>query len=299
MSARFRHSSVLFLLVGTAALFSACSGKSDGAGDGSPQSGAGGTSDTSGATGGGSATGGTSSGDGGKGGTAGHAALGGAAGSGSGIGGTAAPGGSAGSDSGKGGAAGKATLGGSGGTDSSKGGASGNAGSGGSAGSAAGSGGVAGSGTCGPCPGVACGPPFEATVSAPSGAMISNLTATGDNGLEITCSSNGQSGAGCAWTCQSTIFQLRDGDYTVTFSAPGYDAAEVTFTVTNPTNCGCCGCPCHTERFDMVMLSPNGDDPGACCTSLETDAENCGSCGHACTTAFHCTNGDCVGPQGP
>ena len=152
---------------------------------------------------------------------------------------------------------------------------------------------------CGPCPGAACGPPFEATVTAQGAGMITNLQAVGDHGLMISCFANPQGNSACTWTCQSDAVPLSDGDYTVTVSAPGYDSTEITFTVTSPTNCGCCGCPCHTERFDQVVLTPNGDDLSACCADLETDSENCGSCGHACSLAFHCSKGDCLGPQAP
>jgi len=183
---------------------------------------------------------------------------------------------------------------GSGGSTSGIGGGGAGAGAG-AGGSAAGAGGsVAGAGGCGPCIRVACLPPVTISVTAPgnvaglTGELESSTTGTTLGPLQ--CYPDG--GATCSWHCQYYQTQLPDGDYTIVLTAPGYATKNVDFTVTNPTNCGCCGCGCGVGYQGSAALEPDGSATPECCSTLN-EMSNCGSCGNACDSGQTCTSGVC------
>jgi hypothetical protein len=124
--------------------------------------------------------------------------------------------------------------------------------------------------------------------------VIENLKAEGSGPLTVTCSAVFDDSP-CTWTCQSNaIYTLADGDYSVTLSAPGYASKTIDFTVTNPTNCGCCGCGCTIGVQSSVELEPDSTiQSGGCCADLENDERNCGACGRQCP-ANMCSNGSCL-----
>lgn len=255
-------------------------GSDGGSGASDPKGGSGGT--TSGSSGdagkgvGGTGRGGTSNGGTGAGGTD--------------VGGASGTGGSRGGTGGIGG-----TTAGSGGSTAGTGGSV--AGAGGSVAGAGGS--LGGTGGCGVCPRVACLPPITITVTASGGIAAlkgqveSNTTGTtlGD----LLCSPSGPAGS-CSWSCQFLQFQIPNGDYTIVLSAPGYEDKSVDFTVTQPTNCGCCGCGCGIGYQGTTTLEPDGSGTPECCSTLVTDTTNCGACGHACEAGQACSNGECVDP---
>jgi hypothetical protein len=202
-----------------------------------------------------------------------------------------------------GGGAGTGTSAGTGGLASGAAGASGgghstggsNATGGHSAGGASAVGGTAGGSACGPCPGIACAEAVQLTIApdpSAGGAIISNLKIDSP-GLDLQCRTNG--GSPCQWFCQSVSYQIADGDYTVTISAPGYAPATLDIHAVSPTNCGCCGC-CPFNYFKSVTLTPNGASPAGCCANLDSDSTNCGTCGHACPNSGPCVAGKC-GPS--
>jgi len=221
--------------------------------------------------------------------------------------------GDAGASGGTAGAGATANTGGAG-TGGSNGGASGTAGTGGSNGGAGGSNtggansgggqssggsamggasGAAGFAGCGPCPGYACPPSAVMLfVQAPNGGVIGSLTVDSP-GAGMDCARNG-----CGFVCRSTETKLPDGSYQVTLKAPGYGAKLVPFTITNPTQCGCCGC-CPGAFQQNVTLEPDGSPITGCCSDLQTDPMNCGTCGHACTAGASCSAGQCQPALGP
>jgi hypothetical protein len=125
-----------------------------------------------------------------------------------------------------------------------------------------------------------------------SGAtVIQNLKAEGE-GLNVNCYA--YTSTACEWTCQSTDYRLPDGDYSVTITAPGYADKTVDFTVTNPTNCGCCGCLCGAGYQGTVELVPSGTPTTTgCCANTDSDPNNCGACGRKCP-ANGCGAGKCL-----
>ena len=130
-----------------------------------------------------------------------------------------------------------------------------------------GTGGSTGTGGCGACPGIAClGMRFDVQAEADASAAISNLTVTSP-GLTLDCSAFGRG-------YQCTAYQAADGDYTITFSAPGFDPVSTSVQVHNPTNCGCCGC-CPFSTQQQITLHPNGQPTGGC-SDAATDADTCG-----------------------
>lgn len=179
-----------------------------------------------------------------------------------------------------------------GGSGSSQGGASGT-GTGGSGIGGTATGGIAGAGGCGPCLRIACLPPVWLTVLPDEGAgPIADLTVDVP-GLALNCSWIGSPTA-CQWTCQA--FQtVPGGHYTATISAPGFETQTVEFDINNPTNCGCCGCPCGASFQSTVMLRPTGEPTAGCCTALDRDPMNCGSCGNVCAIPT-CNDGRCAAP---
>jgi len=271
-------------------------GKGGGGGDG-----ASGGSDSKGGTGG---TMSGSSGDAGKG--VGGTGRGGTSNGGTGAGGTDVGGasGTGGSRGGTGGIGGTAGAGGStAGTGGSVAGAGGSvAGAGGSVAGAGGSvsgagGSLGGTGGCGVCAAVACLPPITITVTASGNIAalkghVENDT-TGTKLGDLQCSPSGLAGS-CSWSCQYFQTQIPNGDYTIVLSAPGYEDKTVDFTVTQPTNCGCCGCTCGVGYQGTTMLDPDGSGVPECCSTLVVDTGNCGACGHACQSGEACSNGECV-----
>lgn len=264
-------------------------GKGGGGGDG-----ASGGSDSKGGTGG---TMSGSSGDAGKG--VGGTGRGGTSNGGTGAGGTDVGGasGTGGSRGGTGGIGGTAGAGGStAGTGGSVAGAGGSvAGAGGSVSGAGGS--LGGTGGCGVCAAVACLPPITITVTASGNIAalkghVENDT-TGTKLGDLQCSPSGLAGS-CSWSCQYFQTQIPNGDYTIVLSAPGYEDKTVDFTVTQPTNCGCCGCTCGVGYQGTTMLDPDGSGVPECCSTLVVDTGNCGACGHACQSGEACSNGECV-----
>jgi hypothetical protein len=300
---RFARAYVLQILFVIAAAASACGGASTtdfGSGNSNKSrggdAGAGGDAGrATGGTGGSAARAGTS----GAGGSAAKGSAGGTGGGG--TSGGSGRGGSAGiSNGGVSGTTGGAAGSGTGGT--ARGGSSGTSGNAGASGrgtgGAAGSGGsgLGGSGgTCsGECPTYACEPVVALTVEVDSSGgagVIQNLKAEGV-GVHVTCTAFG--GTPCMWMCRSQEYELPGGDYSVTLSAPGYASKTIDFTITPPTNCGCCGCGCTVGAQETVKLTPDSTlQSGGCCADLESDSSNCGACGRTCP-ANMCFNGSCA-----
>jgi len=262
------------------------SGGTDGGGDGGS-----GASDPKGGSGGGTSGSAGKAGEGSGGTSRGGTSNGGTGAGGTDVGGASGTGGSRGGSGGGGG-----TVAGAGGSVAGAGGTVAGAG-----GSVAGAGGtVAGAGGCtGICPRVACLPPISINVTG--GANIAALTGhvenatTGDTLGDLQCYPSGPAGA-CGWNCQFYQFQIPNGDYTIVLDAPGYESKSVDFTVTQPTNCGCCGCGCGIGYQGSVMLEPDGNDIPECCSTLVVDTANCGTCGNVCQNNQACSNGACVDP---
>jgi hypothetical protein len=125
--------------------------------------------------------------------------------------------------------------------------------------------GTGGSGGCGPCPGYACmGMTFNVAAEADASVAIANLTASSP-GLTVTCYPSGT-----GYQCSAA--QAADGDHTITFSAPGFDPGSTVVHVTNPTDCGCCGC-CPFSTSQQITLHPNGKPAGGC---SDASAADCG-----------------------
>jgi hypothetical protein len=272
----------LLLALGVA-LFAACGSSTfDGSGNVAGEAGAGAATGGKGAAGGNGGSGGSS---GSSSGTSGSSSGGGgtdagASGRGASTGGTTGGGGMGGSTGGVGGSS--AGVGGS---------------SAGVGGSSAGVGGaVAGSAGCGFCPFVACPPAVSVTVTGTD--QLANLqgkvvdTATSTTLGELICYPNG--GTPCAWSCQ--LYQLSNGSghYSIELDAPGYASKAIEFSVSTPTNCGCCGCGCTAAFDDSTELEPDGSEIPNCCAALSTDSRNCGTCGNICDSGYTCTDGECT-----
>jgi hypothetical protein len=161
-------------------------------------------------------------------------------------------------------------------------------------GGAAASGGASATGgavECGPCPGAACAPPLMLTVQTISAQAISfyGLEVTGaDVTLNCNSSSCGQV------TCTSESL-LADGHYSVEVGSPAFTPKKVEFHITNPTDCGCCGC-CPGSAQVTVTLDPVENPPEEllCCADLASDDDNCGACGNVCTPRYSCRGGECI-----
>jgi hypothetical protein len=163
---------------------------------------------------------------------------------------------------------------------------------------AAGAGGsLAGAGGCGFCPFVACLPPISVTVTAPADiAALEGYVedqATGATLGDLQCYPG--STTPCTWNCQFFQFTITGGDYSIVLSAPGYKSKTIDFTVTQPQDCGCCGCRCGIGYQGSAVLEPDGSGTPECCSTL-VDTANCGACGQACDTGLACQNGECVAP---
>ncbi len=159
-------------------------------------------------------------------------------------------------------------------------------------GGASGGAGVSGFSGCGPCPGVACSQnAITLNVTAPgmsggSNGVVGSI-AVQASGVTLDCTRSG-----CGFVCTSGGL-LANGNYSVALTAPGYQTTTIQVAVTNPTDCGCCGC-CPFSTYQQVSLVPDGSPITGCCADLMTDPNNCGNCGKTCTSGSSCSAGNCT-----